>query len=218
MAMSNWDTYALAVHNGEVTQTDGSYTYMDWKLEIYKNWLSITDPKGRNIHYDGTGELDIGKVGVYSMKIKTDIYLACKIDGENGDRLYFVGIGAYGWKHDWFPAMLEKIAEFFMCYIVSNIPHLKIFWLPEKLTYLIFCKFDEWHRSFEPKYVGVTKKQVARLSKFAKDILWKLKDVDLTSGKRICQGDLFFQGIMNLEDQSTPVGEAKDNLFSQMLK
>lgn len=76
------------------------------------------------------------------------------------------------------------------------------------------------------KYVGVTEKHITRLKKFLneKSIIYSveipdiLKNIDLHKGKRFNQGDKFFSKTTGTDIQCSSIDEAKEPIFSQLIK
>jgi len=186
MALSNWDTLAVDHNNNFINGAIKSK--MGVIVEIYKNWLYISDnvawqngsyakPVVSEIHYGSLIYKDVfiyakrgPQQGVYCI-VHTPIYI-----NKNEKPNLMVGIGCYGYDGDNWVGVRHESVDFLTEMLSSNLEDLPL------------------------EYKNI------------------IENLDLRAALRFNQGDNYFANNLGFNSPSSKVGTAKEPVLTKIIK
>lgn len=216
MALSNWDTLAVNL-NGE-TQAGFFVSPGGVRVEIYKNWVYVHDPKAwreGQFAKDTIMEIHYGNIRYHDMEIRAirgpqeGVYVVCWHENyENKQTEYtgMIGCGVSGYNgEDWVGVTSDSV-EFLQKWIGKN----ERMWTDEEVSQmmrdLLNPKIDpqDWKRELREEYTFDFPEEIAR--------------VKLDKAIRYNQGDMYFAEKVGLPLGATKPGESDEPAIMKMIK
>lgn len=231
MALSNWDMLSFDHLGGP---SNGSYISSEkYNFEIYKNWLYIKLNQEKDLFTFYEGSMEIGGCNIVACRGPQNSIFVLVTSIVSNDRLYFGGIGAYGFDdpterlcktanvdsskyHDIICSTRynESKESFFeiRCYDIDIYKDIDQY-DPEKHVHVFNVPYDE---SLESQWVGIVPETLEEFfkwlesledHKYEKSFFQWIEKCKKSDAVRTNQGDQYFADELGINSQSTKVGD-----------
>jgi hypothetical protein len=202
MALSNWDTMALT-HEGEFSRGE-FVSPAGVKVEIYKNWVYVHDPKAWRQHgcfcEPVVMELKEGVAHYMDVKIlalrgpQRGAYVVAWSGYKfNSTLTGMLGCGVYGYKgDDWIGVLPESLQ-----------------WFQDRLREV---KVETYCQEYEDENGEIVVENYEFKTPIL-DVPKPFREINLTEGKRFNQGDAYFERKVGLINSPTKAGESPGTIL-----